>query len=180
MLRCHQRGHVWVVIFFMRMKQGHIQHPWKHPAASSELCLGAQQQKRLENVLLSPFFLAEPTVGSLMSHPQCHGRSSSTRRASPSLGAAGEVAAQHHTQAAGTHRQQGRADGSPAHLPEQPRGEAQHGFHVVGEPLDPCRRMETSLGCSEGAQTLARCSAPSQPHQEPHACPRAPRIPSGV
>lgn len=37
-----------------------------------------------------------------------------------------------------THCQQGRADGHPAHLPEQPWGEAQHGFHVMGEPLDPC------------------------------------------
>lgn len=80
-----------------------------------------------------------------------------------------------HNLAMDTHCQQSWADGDPAQLPEEPRGEAQHGFDIVGEPLDPWQRREPSQprdpagdvgsGTSTGTQ---RPVFPSQPGQEPH------------
>lgn len=66
-----------------------------------------------------------------------------------------------------THCQQGRADGDPAQLPEEPRGEAQHGFDIMGEPLDPCQRREPSQPQDHTGDVGSGIS-PWTHHQEPH------------
>lgn len=86
-------------------------------------------------------------------------------------------------QAVDTHRQQGGADGDPAHLPEHPRGEAQHGFHIMGEPLDPCQRREPSRPRSPngGREYGAMDTTPSVPHPSlagSHAGASAPKPPA--